>query len=204
MAGFSSAFGPGFAVAAVAPPADTIAPAWPVGAEIGIAALSSSGYTASVPAATDAVGVAAYRWTLAGAVLTGVTGTSYTRTGATPGGTETLTVTALDAAGNASAPPLTRNVTMLPIAAPPLSAALVKRWARIDGTEFDDLLPMMIETATALASHETGVDYSTAAMPAAVQQYVCAHVAYWIDCPDAQGQPAPHLERLLDPYRTWH
>lgn len=85
--------------------------------------------------------------------------------------------------------------------------ALVKAWSRIDGAEFDAILPTMITAATALASHETGVDYTVAAMPAAVQQWACAQVSYWIDNPGAASDrtmdPSPFLARLLDPYRTY-
>ena len=41
----------------------------------------------------------------------------------------------------------------------------IKAWCRIDGNEFDAILPAMIASATASASHETGHDYSTEAMP---------------------------------------
>ena len=37
--------------------------------------------------------------------------------------------------------------------------AFVKEWCRIDGAEFDIILPKLIATATTLACHETGVDY---------------------------------------------
>jgi len=86
--------------------------------------------------------------------------------------------------------------------------ALVKTWCRIDGTEYDAILPTMISSATAMASHETGVDYLTVAMPAAVQQWVCAQVSYWIDNPAAASErksdPSPFLAGLLDPYRTYN
>jgi len=91
------------------------------------------------------------------------------------------------------------------VAAP--STSLVKTWCRIDGTEYDSLLPVMIAAATALASHETGVDYTTTTMPDAVQQWVAANVSYWINNPDAasakRADPAPMLASLLDPYRTY-
>lgn len=86
--------------------------------------------------------------------------------------------------------------------------ALVKTWCRIDGDEVDAILPTMIASATALASHECGVDYTTVAMPEAVQQWVAANVSYWFDFPaaasDKKVDPSPFLARLLDPYRTYY
>lgn len=85
--------------------------------------------------------------------------------------------------------------------------ALIKAWCRIDGTEFDAILPTIISAATAQAGHEVGVDYTTTAMPAAVQQWVAATVSYWINNPDAattrQMAPSPFLDRLLDKARTY-
>lgn len=85
--------------------------------------------------------------------------------------------------------------------------ALVKAWARIDGTEFDAILPTMIASATAVASHETGVDYTIEDMPESVEQWCAATVSYWINHPDAASEkrtdPSPFLAGLLDPYRTW-
>lgn len=84
---------------------------------------------------------------------------------------------------------------------------LVKLWCRIDGTEFDGLLPTMIAGVTALASHETGVDYTAEDMPEAVQQWCCAQISYWINNPDAAGskemKASPFLMHLLDPYRSY-
>lgn len=84
---------------------------------------------------------------------------------------------------------------------------IVKRWCRIDGSEFDTILPMMIESAIAIAEQETGRDYHAEEMPAAVLQFVCAHVSYWINTPDAALEksmmPSPFVARLLDPYRLW-
>lgn len=83
--------------------------------------------------------------------------------------------------------------------------AFVKSWARIDGAEFDVILPGLVAAATALASHETGVDYTVEAMPDAAQLWVAANVSYWIKNPDAAEagsmQPSPFLDRLLDPCR---
>lgn len=85
--------------------------------------------------------------------------------------------------------------------------ALIKVWARIDGAEFDAILPMLIASATALASHETGVDYIVEAMPDAVQHWCAANVSYWINNSDAasdrRADPSPFLDGLLDPYRTY-
>lgn len=84
---------------------------------------------------------------------------------------------------------------------------IVKRWCRIDGSEFDVILPMMVSSAVALAEQETGRDYSAEEMPPAVLQFVCAHVSYWINTPDAALEksmmPSPFVARLLDPYRLW-
>ena len=86
--------------------------------------------------------------------------------------------------------------------------AIVKTWCRIDGAEFDDILPAMIASATALASHETGVDYAVQTMPESVVQWVCCNVSYWINNPDAattrKADPSPFLAGLLDPYRTFN
>lgn len=85
--------------------------------------------------------------------------------------------------------------------------ALVKTWCRIDGSEFDSILPMMIASATAIAGYETGVDYTVESMPESVQQWVAANVAYWIDHPNAANDktsdPSPFLAGLLDPHRTY-
>lgn len=86
--------------------------------------------------------------------------------------------------------------------------ALVKLWSRIDGTEFDNLLPTMIASATALASHECGVDYTVEAMPEAVQQWVCAVVGWWLSNPDmpaaSRNETPAFLARLLDPCRSFN
>lgn len=85
--------------------------------------------------------------------------------------------------------------------------AFVKQWARIDGTEFDLILPTMIASATKLASHETGTDYTTAVMPEPVQQWCAAQVSYWIDngsaATERQMMKSPFLDGLLDPYRSF-
>lgn len=89
----------------------------------------------------------------------------------------------------------------------PIDVNLVKSWARIDGEQFDAVLPMMIASAVALASHETGVDYTQVDMPPNVQQWCAAQVSYWINNPDAGAEgktnPSPFLGGLLDPDRTF-
>jgi hypothetical protein len=87
---------------------------------------------------------------------------------------------------------------------------VVKTWCRIDGTEFDTLLPPMIAHATALASHETGIDYTTTDMPDGVLMWCCAQVAHWIANPAATVSPSGNnpqknlfLDSLLDPHRVF-
>ncbi|HEY2219597.1 MAG TPA: hypothetical protein VGH35_09660 [Gaiellaceae bacterium] len=70
-------------------------------------------------AATDNVGVHAYEISRDGAVLTAVTGTSYTDNDVAAGSSHTYSVVAVDAAGNRS-PPATAQVT-LPAAGTPVN-----------------------------------------------------------------------------------
>jgi len=91
---------------------------------------------------------------------------------------------------------------------PAPDTALVKTWCRIDGAEFDSILPTMIAEAASRASHETGVDYSTVAMPSGVQMWCAAQVAHWLANPAATieqhaSQVNPFLSGLLDPHRTF-
>lgn len=82
--------------------------------------------------------------------------------------------------------------------------AIIKQWCRIDGSEFDLVLPVLIAAATALASHETGTDYEVEAMPEAVQQWCAVNIGYWLANPDllnGSAVPSPFLAGLLDPYR---
>lgn len=85
--------------------------------------------------------------------------------------------------------------------------AFVKEWCRIDGTEFDLILPTLLTTATTLASHETGHDYHLEPMPEPVKAWCAAQVAYWTDHPSAgterQMMPSPFHRGLLDPYRRY-
>lgn len=84
---------------------------------------------------------------------------------------------------------------------------VIKDWCRISDDAFDGILPGLIATATVLAGHETGHDYTTEAMPAPVQTWVAAQCAYWIDQPAAATERAmvksTFLDGLLDPYRTY-
>lgn len=83
----------------------------------------------------------------------------------------------------------------------------IKAWCRIDGSEFDDVIPALIASATAGASHEVGVDYATEDMPESVQVWCAAQVAHWISTPEAASDKSlernPFLSRLLDPYRVY-
>lgn len=89
----------------------------------------------------------------------------------------------------------------------PLDTEFVKAWCRIDGAEFDGVLPTMTASAIALASHETGKDYSTEVMPEPVKAWCAAQVAHWIANPEASTartlSPSPFLNGLLDPYRSF-
>lgn len=86
----------------------------------------------------------------------------------------------------------------------------IKAWCRIDGNEFDAILPAMIASATASASHETGHDFSTEIMPESVQMWCAAQVSHWLAMPDAAVLPAGSnpqknlfLDGLLDPHRLY-
>lgn len=82
----------------------------------------------------------------------------------------------------------------------------IKQWCRIDGAEFDTILPVLIASATKLASHECATDYTTTTMPDAVKAWVAATVYYWINNPSAGTEkmtPSPFLAGLLDPYRSY-
>ena len=83
----------------------------------------------------------------------------------------------------------------------------IKAWCRIDGNEFDAILPAMIASATASASHETGHDYSTEAMPESVQMWCALHVAHWVrnaeSTTEKQLIKTPYIDGLLDPHRLY-
>lgn len=83
----------------------------------------------------------------------------------------------------------------------------IKAWCRIDGAEFDAILPAMIASATASASHETGHDYTTVDMPESVKIWCAAQVANWLASPEAatggQAQKNLFLDGLLDPHRMY-
>lgn len=88
------------------------------------------------------------------------------------------------------------------------SSEFIKAWCRIDGAEFDLILPAMIASATACASHETGNDYVTVDMPEPVKIWCAAQVAHWIATPEAAstgGNPQKNLflDGLLDPFRKY-
>lgn len=84
----------------------------------------------------------------------------------------------------------------------------IKAWCRIDGNEFDAILPAMIASATASASHETGHDYSTEAMPESVQMWCAAQVSHWLKNAEATTEKSilktPYIDGLLDPHRLYH
>ncbi|MDD2742330.1 MAG: head-tail connector protein [Rhodocyclaceae bacterium] len=91
------------------------------------------------------------------------------------------------------------------MAAPDIS--FIKSWCRIDGAEFDLILPAMIADATARASHETGADYLTVDMPESVKIWCAAQVAHWLANPEAAvaatQQKNLFLDGLLDPHRLF-
>lgn len=83
----------------------------------------------------------------------------------------------------------------------------IKAWCRIDGVEHDAILPAMIASATAGASHETGYDYAAVDMPESVKIWCAAQVAHWLATPEAaaagQAQKNLFLDGLLDPHRRY-
>lgn len=94
---------------------------------------------------------------------------------------------------------------------PAPDTAVVKTWCRIDGTEFDTILPMLIADATAQAGHQVAQDsayYVANEMPASVLMWCCAQIAHWLETPSATTSGnAPQrnlfLDGLLDPYRQF-
>ena len=94
------------------------------------------------------------------------------------------------------------------MAAPTLE--FIKAWCRIDGDEFGAVLPALIASATAGASHETGHDYATEEMPESVQMWCAAQVAHWLAMPEAATSSSGNnhqknlfLDGLLDPHRAY-
>lgn len=85
---------------------------------------------------------------------------------------------------------------------PAPSTDFVKAWCRIDGDEFDAVLPAMIASATTVASHETGVDYLVEDMPDSVKVFCSAVVAQLLTSPEA-GLTSTVTLSLLDPYRVY-
>jgi chitodextrinase len=116
-------------------PGDQVAPSQPQN-------LREAGVTASTvdlawDASTDNVGVTGYRITRNAAVAATVDGLSWTDTGRTPGATYTYTVTALDAAGNASAASEPLAVTMPPDTTQPSAPGSVSADPAPSGTRVD-------------------------------------------------------------------
>ncbi|MBW7903022.1 MAG: phage gp6-like head-tail connector protein [Rhodocyclaceae bacterium] len=94
-----------------------------------------------------------------------------------------------------------------------LDPGVVKVWCRIDGDEFDAVLPMMLADAVAQAGHLVAgrADYyASGPMPASVQMWCCAQIAHWLETPSASVSPSGNnpqrnlfLDGLLDPYRLY-
>lgn len=86
----------------------------------------------------------------------------------------------------------------------------IKSWCRVDGAEFDAILPVMIASAVTGASQETGHDYLTEDMPESVQIWCAAQVAHWLSSPEGVIQPTGNnpqknlfLDGLLDAHRLY-
>lgn len=88
-----------------------------------------------------------------------------------------------------------------------MNMAFIKAWCRIDGDQFDDTLPMLVDSALALANHETGRSYPEEDIPSAVRAWVAAQVSYWINNPAAATagamMPSPFHRALIDRYRVF-
>lgn len=87
------------------------------------------------------------------------------------------------------------------------SSEFIKAWCRINGAEFDLILPAMIASATACASHETGNDYVTVDMPESVKIWCAAQVAHWLSSPEASVLPTgnnPQKNLFLDGLLSMH
>ncbi|WP_148572482.1 fibronectin type III domain-containing protein [Nocardioides caldifontis] len=92
------------------PTQDTTPPSQP--GNLRTTSVTSSSVALAWNASTDDVGVTGYQVRRDGALVATVTGTSWTDTGRTAGATHGYTVTAVDAAGNASAPSATLTVVV--------------------------------------------------------------------------------------------
>lgn len=86
----------------VAPAPDTTAPTTPTGLTVG--AVTTTTVALSWTASTDAVGVTGYRVRRGGTIVGTPAGTTFTDTGRSAGTQYSYTVSAIDAAGNESAP----------------------------------------------------------------------------------------------------
>lgn len=146
-----------------------------------VSAITSSSYTITIPAATDAVGVAGYEYSLNGGAYIGM-GLTANIAGRASGSTDTVAARAFDAAGNRSTPALTASVTLLSLVPVPITGALsgermsvrtmyrlnpptplavtvaeAKFAARLDGSHWDAPVAGMIAAAQQVAEHETGL-----------------------------------------------
>src|SRR5438309_5617351 len=97
-------------------PADTTAPTTPAG--LAASASTSSSLTLSWSASTDNVGVAGYRVYRDGTLVASPSGTSASITGLSAGVPYSFTVSAYDAAGNASALSAPLSVTLQVVSLP--------------------------------------------------------------------------------------
>ena len=86
----------------------------------------------------------------------------------------------------------------------------IKTWCRVDGAEYDTILPTMIASAVDGANQETGHDYSAEVMPASVQMWCAAQIAHWLSSPEGVVQPTGNnpqknlfLDGLLDVHRLY-
>lgn len=100
---------------------DSQAPAWPAGSQLTATDVTASSVTLSWPAATDNVGVTAYRIYRDGSLITtlGSDARSYLATGLSPATSYTFEVRAGDAAGNWSSG-LSTQVTTPEVTVPPI------------------------------------------------------------------------------------
>src|SRR5204863_3821131 len=98
-------------------PADTIAPATPTG--LAASAVTSTSLTLSWSPASDNVGVTGYRVYRDGTLVASPGGTSVSITGLLASVLYSFAVSAVDAAGNASASSAPLSVTTLPLLPPP-------------------------------------------------------------------------------------